>query len=286
MILVTGATGNVGSQLVPTLVRRGAQVRALVHTPEKAKIVEGPGVEIVFGDYDDPASLDAAMQGVEALFLLVFPSPDGQRQPDNLIAAANEAGVRRIVKLSALGAAADSPSMLGRWQHESEQRVAASGLAFTHLQPHSFMQNFFNFAPAIAEQGAIYAPMKDGRISAVDVRDIAEVAAAVLTEDGHEGKTYVLTGPEAISYADAARALSEVLGRTVSYVDVPPDAARQGMVDAGLPSWLASEMVALYEIFAAGYAADVSPAVEEITGSPGRTFARFAQDHADRFGGE
>lgn len=283
MILVTGATGTIGADVVKGLAAKGSKTRALVRSRDKAKAFAGRNVEVAVGDLDDPSSLDGAFAGVAKLFLL---SPGDPRQvalQRNAIQAAKKAGVGHVVKLSALGAAPDAKIALGRWHAETEAEIRASGLPFTFLQPHSFMQNTLAFAATTKAENAFYAPMKNGAISMIDTRDIADAAVAALTSAGHEGKTYVLTGPEAVSYHDVAAKLSAATGRTIRYVDVPPEAAKQGMLGAGLPEWLANDLVSLYAVFAAGHAASVSPAVRELTGAPGRTYEGFARDFAAAF---
>lgn len=283
-ILVTGATGNIGSQVVKQLVAKGVPVRAFVRSREKAAALEGPGVEIALGDLGQPKTIGTALKGIEKVFLL---SPGGPRQVEwqgNVVEAAQRAGVKHIVKVAALGTAPDSPLSLARWHAQTEKQIEESGLAYTHLHPHSFMQNFVGMAPMIA-QGNLYAPMKDGKISLVDVRDIAAVTVATLTEEGHEGKTYDITGPEALSYAEIAQKLSAVIGKEVTYVDILPEIARQGMLDMGFPEWLADDFIKLYEVFSAGYAAEISPVVAEVAKKAPITFDQFARDYARVFKG-
>ena len=283
-ILVTGATGTVGREVLKQLVAKGAAVRAFVRSVEKGDALKGPNVEIAIGDLDQPDTLDSAMTGIDKVFLL---SPGDPRQVElqgNAVRAAQRAGVKYMVKLAALGVAPESPFALARWHAQTEKQIEESGMAYTHLHPHSFMQNFLGMAPMIAE-GNLYAPMKDGRISLVDARDIAAVAAATLTEPGHEGKTYDITGPEALSYADIAEKLSEVIGKKVTYVDISPEVARKNMLDMGFPEWLADDFKVLYEVFSAGYAAEVSPVVAEVANKEPITFGQFAQDYAGVFKG-
>lgn len=285
MILVTGATGTVGKEVVKQLSSTGEKIRVMVRNVEKAAPLKGPGVEVVQGDFGKPDTLASAVKGVEKVFLLSSADPRQVELQGNVLKAAKSAGVKHLVKLSALGARPDSSVALARGHYQTEKQIQDSGIPYTHLQPHFFMQNLLMFADSIKRQGAFYAPMKQGKISLVDVRDIAAVAARVLTEKGHERKTYAITGPEALSFGELAEKFSRVLGRKVAYVDVPPEDAKKGMLGAGMPEWLVDDLLALYGIFSAGHAAVVSKAVEEVTKKPARTFDQFAKDFARFFKG-
>lgn len=283
-ILVTGATGTIGARLVQRLTAREIPVRAFVRDPVNAQSLHAPSVEIATGDLADPASIRNALHGIEKMFLLTSSSPDQVTLQGNAVRAAEEAGVRHIVKVSALGARPDAPFHLGRWHAETEDQIRDTGLAFTFLHPHVFMQNFLGFASTIQRDEAFYAPLGRAAVSMVDARDVAEVAAAVLQHPAyHTGQTYVITGPEAVSYADAAEALSTVLDRPIRYVDVPPEAYRDRLVEAGRPEWLADDLTALSRIFRAGHGAHLSSVVRDLTGRRGRRFGRFVRDYADAF---
>lgn len=282
MILVTGATGKVGGEVVKQLLAKGEPVRVLARSPEKARSRFGDGVEVARGDFGDPASVAAALEGVDRLFLLPPNSPEQPAQERGAIEAAKRAGVRRVVKLSALGAAHDSPVTLARWHKEAEDALAASGLPYTVLQPGFFAQNFLASAPTIQAQDAVYSSAQ-GKAAFVDVRDVAAVAVAALTEDGHEGKTYVITGPEAISYAQAAEKLSAATGRAISFVQVPDEAVRAAMIEAGLPGWYADDLVALNGVINAGWAEGVTDVVATVAKKEPISFDQFARDHAAAF---
>jgi uncharacterized protein YbjT (DUF2867 family) len=283
MILVTGATGNIGRELIRLLHEKEIPFRAMARDPEKARGLQEEGWDVVLGDYDTPESLVTAVLDVEKLFLLSPAGPDLVHHQSRLVDAASRAGVKSVVKVSALGADPDAPTLLGRLQAESEQMVAASGLAFTHLRPHFLMQNMLMFAPTISTENAFYAPMKDGRIGLVDARDIATVAASVLTEDSHAGHSYDLTGPEALSFFDLAEKFSAVRKRQISYVDIPPARAREGMLRAGTPAWLADSILEQYEQFRQGRGEIVTDTIHEITGQRPRGFDEFAVDYAGPF---
>ncbi|HET6765308.1 MAG TPA: SDR family oxidoreductase [Longimicrobiaceae bacterium] len=284
MIVVTGATGKIGSELVRLLRERGQGVRAIVRSAEKGAELAALGAELAVGDLGDAASLRAAFAGGDKLFLLAPAGPDQVALQHNAIQAAKQAGIRHVVKVSALGAAPDSPVALGRWHAETEAELAASGMAWTVLQPHSFMQNLLGSAGTVAGQGMLYAPVGDAPVALVDTRDVAAVAAGVLTQPGHEGRTYVVTGGEAVTYARVAQALGAATGRPVQYVDVPPEAARGGMLAAGLPEWLVDDLLGLFAIFKAGHGATTTDAVRTIGGREPTTIEQFARDHAAAFG--
>ena len=280
MILVVGATGTNGREVVGRLVAAGQPVRALVREPGKGDDLRARGVDVVAGDLDDPRSLDAALKGVERAFFLAAVDRRYVAWFDNFLAAARRAGAPRVVKFSGLGAATDSPSEILRQHGATDAALAASGLPYTVLRPNSFYQNLLWSAATIREQGAFYLPIGDARQSLVDVRDNAEVAVAVLTGAGHDGRTYEITGPESLSYHDLAAQLSAVAGRPIRYVPVPPAAALESTLRSGMPEWNARAVTELYGEFAAGKAARTTDAVERIIGRPPMPFARFARDYA------
>jgi uncharacterized protein YbjT (DUF2867 family) len=224
VILVTGATGHVGSELVRLLAERGTPARALIHSPDKAAPIERLGLEVALGDFDQPDTLDAAMAGCDHLFLLSPPNPGQPEQEQHLIDAAKRAGVGHVVKQSVPGADPDAKVVFGRWHAQIEQSLAHSGLAHALLRPSYFMQNFLMSAQPVAEQGVLYGMTGEARISYIDTRDIAAVAAQLLTNPGNHGTSYTLTGPDALTAAEVAERLSAAIGRPVRYVNMLPDA--------------------------------------------------------------
>jgi uncharacterized protein YbjT (DUF2867 family) len=283
MILVLGATGTNGREVVRRLSAAGQRVRAMVRNPSKAGDLPSENVELVPGDLDDPRSLDAALAGVDRAFFVASVDRRYIGWFGNFLAAAHGADAPHVVKFSGMGARSDSPAEILRQHGQTDQALTDSGLPFTILQPNSFYQNLLWSAGTIKDQGAFYLPMSSARQSLVDVRDIAAVAVAVLTGTGHEGKTYVITGPESLSYHQVADKLSAVLGRPIRYVDVPPEAAHDSMLKAGMPEWNARAVTELYGIFAAGAAARTTATVEQITGQRPIAFDQFARDHAAAF---
>jgi uncharacterized protein YbjT (DUF2867 family) len=283
MILVIGATGTNGRVVIERLLAAKQPVRALVRDRSKAIDIGKGQIELVQGDLDQPASLDAALAGVERAFFVAAVDQRYARWFGNFLAAARRAGTSHIVKFSGMGARVDSPSELMRQHGETDQALADSGVAFTILRPNSFYQNMFWSAESIKSQGAFYLPMGNARQSFVDVRDIASVAAAVLTHKGHEGKTYEITGPDSLSYQEVADTLTAVLGKPIRYIDVPPEAALESMLKSGMPDWNARAVSDLYATFAAGLAARTTDTVEQITGTRPISFEQFAREHAAAF---
>jgi uncharacterized protein YbjT (DUF2867 family) len=287
MILITGATGTVGRGVVGELQRLGAaSVRALVRDAARASFIRDAGFETVEGDFDKPETLGAALEGVETALLLTPPSPRTVEYQSAFVEASKLAGVRRVVKLSSIGADSSAPEGFVKWHGQTEELLKSSGLEWTILRPNFFMQNLLGQARTIETQGAIYQVGGDARASLIDARDIASVAARTLADEGHEGKTYTLTGPEAVSYADAAAKLSEATGKNISYVAITPEQFREGALAQGLPEWLVSALERLNELFASGEAAEVTDDVRSVAGKEPTTFDEFARDHARVFKGE
>ncbi len=285
MILVTGGTGTVGGELVKLLAERGTSFRVLVRSPQKAKVLETQHIEAVVGDLQDPASLDRALNSVSRLFLL---SPSHHRQVRlqlQAIEAAKRAGVGYVVKVSAIGAGPDAPIKLGRDHGNIEQAIREAGFRYTFLRPAAYMQNLLNAVPVIAAKGEFYGAMGEGKTPMIDGRDIGAAAAAALTTHGHEGKIYTLTGPQALSYQDVAAILSKTVGHPVTYVNLSSDQFKAGLIQAGLPEWLAEDLVTIESAWASGHTEEISDAIPLITGRAARTFAEFARDYRAAFRG-
>jgi len=279
-ILITGATGTVGRHVTKLLWQRGAAVRAAVRDQSKANKPWRHDVDTVTFDFENERTFAAALAGVKKVFLLPPLLPNQLELMNRFVDSAKRAGVAHIVKLSVIGLD-ETQYTLGGWHGANEQRIRESGLAFTFLRPNSFMQNFINhFAP---RDGAIYLPWGNGTASFVDTRDVARVAAEALTTEEHGGRIYTLTGPAALSMPEVAQILSEAAGREINYVDVPEEAAHDGMVQAGLPQWLTDAIMELHAINKQSRWSVVTSDIEIVTGRPASTFSQFARDYADDF---
>lgn len=283
MLLVTGATGHAGSQVVRALRERGRPVRAFVRDPDRARGLLGDEVEFAVGDFADPASLSAALEGVEGLLLSGADDPRRVAWETRAIDLAVASGVRRIVRVSVIGARRDSGVALWDWHGRIDDHLLESAVSTAILRCNAFMSNLLAGAEGIARDGRLYAPAGEARIGMIDPRDIGAAAAAVLTGAGHDGQTYVLTGPEAITYAQAAAALSAATGHPVEFVDVSEDLAAAGMIAAGLPEEAAGRVVEVFAALRAGAGDRVTDAVASLTGRSARDVASFARDHAQVF---
>lgn len=283
MMLVTGATGNVGAAAVAELLAAGAAVRAFVRDPVRAGERLAPGAAIVTGDFDDRDSIDAAVAGVDALLLSSADGPDKVDHETRLIDAAVAAGVRRIVKVSTMGAEAGSPLPPFDWHGRIEAHLAASGVSAVVLRSCFYMTNLLAAADTVRAASAIIAPASGAKIAMIDPRDTGAVAAAALVSDSYDGRTLELSGPAAITYEDIADAITRLSGRPVRFVGVPDEAARAALTDAGMPPWLVQHLGALFPLLRHGAMAATTDTVRAVTGRSPRTFEMFAADHARVF---
>jgi uncharacterized protein YbjT (DUF2867 family) len=268
-VLVTGATGNVGSHVVRELQARRVPVRAFVRDPGKLS-----GVEVAIGDFADADSIRRALVGVDRVFLSSADGPDKVAHETAVIDEAAAAGVELIVKASTMLAEVGSPLKPLDWNGRSEEHLKRSGVPAVVLASGFYMTNLLAAAGPIRDQGILPAPAGDGAVAMIDPRDVAAVAAVALTGDGHAGRTYHLTGPEAITYAEIAT----VLG--VAYVNVPPEAARRELAAAGLPDWLVDHLDGAFALIRAGAMAETTDVVRAVAGREPRDFAAFARDRA------
>jgi uncharacterized protein YbjT (DUF2867 family) len=274
----------IGSLLVDELLARGAEPTVMLRPGREAPELTGkPGVSAVEGDFDDPDSLRRALDGAERAFLLTNSSERAEAQQLAFVEAAAAAGVGQVVKLSQLAAVADSPVRFLRYHAAVEEALRDSGVDWTFVRPNLILQAYLPFAPMIA-QGVLQAPIGEAAVSVVDARDIAAVAAVALTEDGHTGATYTVTGPAAVTHAEIAGALGEAAGHPVEFQSVAPEDFLSTLVGVGMPEWQAEGLVEDYGHYDRGEAAAVSGDVESVTGSAPRDLTTFAADHADAFG--
>jgi uncharacterized protein YbjT (DUF2867 family) len=281
VILVTGATGHVGSQVIAGLGQAGIPCKALVRSPERADDLRGYDTEIAVGDFSEPESLDDALRGVTAALLVSPPVPQQVAWETAFIDAAARAPLPpHLVKVASIGAAPDAPYLFGRTHGDIIETLRSSGVPYTVLAPNGYLQNLEAQAVSIARDGVLAMPGGDAVISQIDVRDVAAAAAAILADPaGHEGQTYDLTGPEPLSYADIAQVFSRVVGRPVRYVDVAVDQARAGMLADGIPEWLVDALLDLGAFYRTGAASLVSDDVERLTGRGPRSVEDFVRDH-------
>jgi uncharacterized protein YbjT (DUF2867 family) len=287
-ILVTGATGNIGSEVVKQLssATPAVKIKTGVHSAQNVKkLRDGDRVEVVPIDYNKPETLREALNHVDKLFLLTSDVPNAAELASNLVIEAKKAGIKQIVKQSVMGAALEADVGTMRLHRQVEKFIEQSGIPFTFLRPNEFMQNFINFhSPSIKGNNAFYVPLEDAKVSLVDVRDIAAVAVkSLIDEDKHKNKTYLITGPEALSYHKVAEILSNTMGRKINYVNISDEEARAAMKEIGMSDWLINTVSELSEYFRKGKASEISPTVEEVTGNKPISFSQFANDHAEAF---
>ena len=282
-VLVTGATGNTGGALLKLLNERRVAVRVLVRHDRDAAKLGMPADSIAVGDFDDADSIAAALRSVDSAYLVTPSSSSAEAQQVRFAELAAAAKVRHIVKLSQLAADEASPVRFLRYHAAVERRIRELGIGYTFLRPNLYFQGFLAFRGTIASTGKIFAPIGEARVSAVDVRDIAAVAALALTQPGHFGKTYTITGPSAITHTEMARAIGEAIGREVSFVDVPPGAFADALRGFGVPPWQVEGLVEDYAHYSRGEASQVHSTVRDLTGVEPRDARTFARDHAAAF---
>ena len=283
MILITGAGGTVGSELVKALSAAGVKFRAAYNSPTKVDQARRNGLDAVAIDYAKPETVAAALAGADHLFLLGAGAAGQTEAEIGVVRAAKKAGVKHVVKLSVWGADGEAFSF-AKVHRPVERELEASGLGWTFLRPNGFMQNLPNFfAATIKSQGAFYTPSRGCHISHVDVRDIAAVASKALTDPGHEGKIYTLSGPEALTYTEIAAKLSAAIGKPVTYVDVPDADFKKGAMAAGMPEGYADAMLSLIHFYEGDHASRVTDDVLRVTGRKPFNFDQFARGHANAF---
>ncbi|WP_258054613.1 SDR family oxidoreductase [Streptomyces sp. Ru71] len=277
MVLVTGATGNVGAQVVQELRGRGVGVRAFVRDLARAAAILGDDIDLAYGDFADVGTLRQALDGVERVFLVCPNDPLQVEYAANAIDAAALAGVRQIVVMSTVGAEAGSQTVFFDQHGRIEEHAQDSGVPTVVLRSSHLMSNIRASADSIKQAGRFFLPAGDARIAMIDPRDVAAVATLVMETSDHDGRTYLLTGPEAITYGEVAEHLSHALDRPITYVAVTDEAALNGLAQAGLPQWLAEQIVAAFGALRAGVNAYTTDWVRELTGREPRGIDDFAR---------
>ncbi|NLR66798.1 SDR family oxidoreductase [Chitinophaga varians] len=283
-ILITGATGNVGTQLVKKLAAAEVPFKAIVRNGDNSTYLKSlPLAEIIQADLADAEAVSETLQGVDKAFLLTNSSEQAEALQLNFVTAAQAAGVQHIVKLSQFAAAEQSPVRFLRYHARVENKIKELGMAYTFLRPNLYMQGLLAFADYIKKDGQFYAAVGGAAISAVDVRDIAAVAACALTTAGHENKIYDITGGEALTHGQMADILTKVLGKPVKFIDVSPEQMEGAVRAAGFPEWQVGGLIEDYAHYARNEAVIVSQAVPEVTGQAAISFEQFVQDYKAMF---
>ena len=283
MILVVGATGNVGGEAVRQLAERRIPVRAFVYSSEKQPCGFPPLVETALGDLRDPRTIDPALEGVSKALLLSPLSPHLVELQSNFIRAARRAGRIHVVKLSGLATSLDSPVLSGRWHALVEKQLADSDLPYTFLRPFFFMQNILMSAPQIAREGFFESSMSETPVAMIDFRDIASIAVAAMTTDGHENQAYAITGPQPLSMVEVAREISRVIGREVTYRTASREEEKAQLLKKGMPEWHVDLVQQFHQALSAGMGSKVGLTAEQFTGKKPRTLAELVRENAARF---
>lgn len=287
-ILVTGAAGLAGSAVIREFVRSSYSVRALVSDRANARnLAVFPTAEVVEGDLSRPETLNEALAGVDRVLLISSSDQQMAETQSTFIDAAKSSGVRHIVKFSGLSAAdVDTPFVFGSMHAEIERYLEGSGLSWTHLRPSQFMTEYLREVPTILAQGALFLPLEDAKLVPVDVADIAKAAYLLLTTPGHEGRTYAMSGPEALTMEEIAGQISLAVGRTVRYVSVSREERRRALLAAGVPSFSVDALDVQAGERLKGTEAIVHPETHAALGISPTTFAEFVRRNAGAFLGE
>lgn len=282
MILITGASGTVGKAVLNEVARSGAKHKAMYRSANEAAKAPA-GTQTVVADFAKKETLAPALREVGSVYLVCSPIPDLVQLETTMIDACGTAGVKHIVLNSALGAG-DYPKSFPSWHRKVEDKLKGTGISCTILRPNSFHQNVVTyFAASIRAQGAFYSSMGNARVSFLDVRDIAVVAAKALTGAEHRGKTYELNGPEALTYAELAEKISKQAERPVQYVDIPVEAQRKAMLDQGMPAWQVDALLDLQEYYMSGNGGAVDSLLPKLLERPPITIDRFLAEFAGEF---
>jgi uncharacterized protein YbjT (DUF2867 family) len=285
MILVIGASGTTGREVVRQLSTQGIRTRAFIRDPGKASLFESENIETFLGDLDDPGSVKDSLAGIGKIYLATPSHPHQTAREGSVIRAASDVRIQHILKLSTLGAKPDSPMTMSRWHGEIETLLTSSGLPYTLFRSHNFMQNLFGLVPDVILNDCISLPLGEAGISMVDARDIAASAVKVLTLDEPFETIYRFTGPEALTYPVIAEKLSTILGKPIRHERITLEETRRRLIDDSTPEWLADDLIRLYRQFEDGEGARITDDVSRLTGRAPITFDQFIRDYAEVFRG-
>jgi uncharacterized protein YbjT (DUF2867 family) len=285
MLLVTGATGAAGSFIANEFVRQQVPLRILVRDSAKARRLENiPTVELVEGDMSSRNSLASALDGVDRALMISASTPDMVETQCTFIDASKAAGVRHIIKFSGLDARLDTTFPFGRMHKDIEQYLETSGLAWTHLRPTGFMQEYLREAPSIVHDGALYLALGEVRLNPVDLVDVGKIGFHLLRDGGHEGQRLHLTGPEALTMAEVAERISRAIGRPVRYVAISPEQRRQALIAHGIPAPIANALdKQVHERLKGGLESEVDLSTHKLFNIQPTTFMEFAKRNAESF---
>ncbi|SIT11763.1 Uncharacterized conserved protein YbjT, contains NAD(P)-binding and DUF2867 domains [Zobellia uliginosa] len=279
-ILILGATGNTGSIIVNQLKKKQANFGVMVTRYKDAEKLELQEKQIRIGNFDDVASLVEAFEGVNRIYVLTPIHAKARDWVKNIIVAAKTANVKHLVKQSGLKASKDATSEVIREHAITDGLIKESGIDYTLIQPNTFFQNFYANLASINAEGRFYSSLGETAVSLVDINDVAGVAVAALTEDGHVGKTHLITGPESLTSSQQAKILSEAIGKEISYIDLPEQALIGGLKEAGFGDWLSEKLGEMITWFTEGDYGFTTHTVEEVLGRKPRSFADFADELA------
>ena len=282
-ILVIGGTGTTGKSLLEILKNQQANYKAMVRSAEKQAALEAEGIPAVKASLGEWEGVDQALRDIDTVFLLTSPGPQSVAEQNGLIDRAKAAGVRKIVKISAVIAETGSNVHLADWHGQIEDHLKSSGMEYVILRPHSFMQNSMMQIPTITAQNSLYESMGDAKIPMVDTRDVARASFECLRNDTWNNKTFVITGPEAVGYQEVTNALSAATNRDIAYVQIPSDAHNAAMKQAGVPEWLADDLTQMSKDWGSEAMHQPTSDLKTITGHSGNSIRDFARDYASYF---
>jgi len=283
MILLTGATGKTGSATAIELSNLKVPFRALIRSEEKRDEIEALGGEVIIGSAENRETIDQAMMGIEKL-LIILPNCENQLEMEmQLVDSAKAEGVKQIVYMSSVEADEECTSPIPKLHWDTEVYIKDSGLQWTMIKPNFYMQNFIGSAKTIVEQNKFFLPMSDGKTGMIDTRDVGKVIAKVLSEEGHEGQSYQITGPETLSFYNVAEKFSSVLKREVLYVDMPMDAYKNILSQFLTNQWHLDSVIDLFAGIAEGGIEYNTDTFEELIGTPPRSLEDFIEEHRNLY---